>query len=164
MCYYNYFQLLLLLKYHFKIVIYITIFVILNVSAALYNDKFGFYNLINNSFITAITITQINWSKILSGADKTLGVVNQTIPLVRQTKPLFSNMKSMIKLAKAFREEVKPTSNHSANNSTNQKSTNRKTSNNSLNNNSKLKQETNKEKEENTIVNNSLNNTPSFFV
>ena len=38
------------------------------------------------------TIKGINWSKILSGADKTLGVVNQTIPLVRQTKPLFSNM------------------------------------------------------------------------
>ena len=30
-------------------VIYITIFVILNVSAALYNDKFGFYNLINKT-------------------------------------------------------------------------------------------------------------------
>ena len=51
-------------------VIYITIFVILNVSAALYNDKFGFYNLINNSFITAITITQINWSKIFNFREK----------------------------------------------------------------------------------------------
>ena len=118
----------------------------------------GFFGRIGN------TIKGINWSKILSGADKTLGVVNQTIPLVRQTKPLFSNMKSMIKLAKAFREEVKPTSNHSANNSTNQKSTNRKTSNNSLNNNSKLKQEIKKEKIENIVIDNSLNNTPSFFV
>ena len=34
----------------------------------------------------------------------------------------------------------------------------------SLSKNTILKQETNKEKEENTIVNNSLNNTPSFFV
>ena len=118
----------------------------------------GFFGRIGN------TIKGINWSKILSGADKTLGVVNHTIPLVRQTKPLFSNMKSMIKLAKAFREEVKPTSNHSANNSTNQKSTNRKTSNNSINNNSKLKQEIKKEKTENIVIDNSLNNTPSFFV
>ena len=47
-------------------VIYITIFVLLNVSTALYNDKLDFYNLINNSFITVITITQIDWSKIFN--------------------------------------------------------------------------------------------------
>ena len=51
-------------------VIYIIIFVLLNVSTALYNDKLGFYNLINNSFITAITITQINWSKIFNFREK----------------------------------------------------------------------------------------------
>ena len=51
-------------------VIYIIIFVLLNVSTALYNDKLDFYNLINNSFITAITITQINWSKIFNFREK----------------------------------------------------------------------------------------------
>lgn len=59
------------------------------------------------------TIKSVNWSGILNGADKTLGVVNQTIPLVRQAKPMFSNMKSMMKLAKAFRNET--TSNRSSN-------------------------------------------------
>lgn len=133
----------------------------------------GFNPMMNNPMQNAIrpglfgrignTIKGINWSKILSGADKTLGVVNQTIPLVRQTKPLFSNMKSMIKLAKAFREEVKPTST-SKNSNTNLKNTDRTSSNNSLNNNSKLKQEIKKEKTENIVIDNSLNNTPSFFV
>ena len=46
--------------------IYIIIFVLLNVSTALYNDKLDFYNLINNSFITVITITQVNWPKIFN--------------------------------------------------------------------------------------------------
>ena len=47
-------------------VIYIIIFFLLNVSTALYNDKLDFYNLINNSFITVITITQVNWPKIFN--------------------------------------------------------------------------------------------------
>ena len=117
----------------------------------------GFFGRIGN------TIKGINWSKILSGADKTLGVVNQTIPLVRQTKPLFSNMKSMIKLAKAFREEVKPTSTNK-NSNTNLKNADRTSSNNSLSKNTILKQEIKKEKTENIVIDNSLNNTPSFFV
>lgn len=52
------------------------------------------------------TIRSVNWSGILNGADRTLGLVNQTIPLVREAKPMFSNMKSMVKLAKAFRNET----------------------------------------------------------
>ncbi len=54
------------------------------------------------------TIRSINWSGLLNGADRTLGLVNQTIPLVREAKPMFSNMKSMVKLAKAFRNETTP--------------------------------------------------------
>lgn len=45
-------------------VIYIVIFIILNISAALYNDKFYIYALINNSFLTVITILQVRWEKI----------------------------------------------------------------------------------------------------
>jgi hypothetical protein len=50
--------------------IYIIIFILLNVSAALYNDKLGYYNLINNSFLTIITILQINWKKLFHIKDK----------------------------------------------------------------------------------------------
>ncbi len=58
------------------------------------------------------TIKSVNWSNLLNGADRTLGLVNQTIPLVREAKPMFSNMKSMVKLAKAFRNETSPQRNN----------------------------------------------------
>ena len=32
-----------------------------------------------------------NWSGLLTGANKTLNVVNQTIPLIRQAKPMVNN-------------------------------------------------------------------------
>ena len=51
-------------------------------------------------------IKSFNWSGLLNGANKTLNVVNQTIPLVRQAGPMFNNMKSMMKLAKAFGTET----------------------------------------------------------
>lgn len=47
-----------------------------------------------------------NWSNLLNNANKTLNVVNQTIPLVRQAGPMLNNMKSMIKLASAFKDET----------------------------------------------------------
>lgn len=50
----------------------------------------------------------INWSGLLNNANKTLNVVNQTIPLVRQAGPMLNNMKSMIKLASAFKDETEP--------------------------------------------------------
>jgi len=51
-------------------------------------------------------IRSVNWGGLLNGANKTLNVVNQTIPLVKQAKPMFSNMRSMIRLAKAFGNET----------------------------------------------------------
>lgn len=48
----------------------------------------------------------INWGGLLNNANKTLNVVNQTIPLVRQAGPMINNMKSMIKLASAFKDET----------------------------------------------------------
>lgn len=51
-------------------------------------------------------IKGVNWSNLLTNANKTLDVVNQTIPLVRQAGPMFSNMRSMFHLAKAFGNET----------------------------------------------------------
>ena len=52
------------------------------------------------------TFKNINWGNLLNNASKTLNVVNQTIPLVRQAGPMLNNMKSMIKLATAFKDET----------------------------------------------------------
>ncbi len=67
-------------------------------------------------------IRSVNWSGLLNNANKTLNVVNQTIPLVRQAGPMVNNMKSMLKIAKAFGNETtknvnkKNTINHNMNN------------------------------------------------
>ena len=62
----------------------------------------------NMGLLSRITggIRSFNWSKLLSGANKTLNVMNQTIPLIKQTKPMIGNVKSMLQLAKAFRSET----------------------------------------------------------
>ena len=54
----------------------------------------------------ANSIKTFNWNGLLNGANKTLNVVNQTIPLVRQAGPLFNNMKSMMRIARAFGSET----------------------------------------------------------
>lgn len=51
-------------------------------------------------------IRSINWSGLLTNANKTLDVVNQAIPLVRQAGPMVNNMKSMLRIAKAFGSET----------------------------------------------------------
>lgn len=48
----------------------------------------------------------IDWGGLFSGAQKTLGIVNQAIPLVKEAKPMFNNMKTMLKLATAFKDET----------------------------------------------------------
>ena len=52
------------------------------------------------------SLKSINWGGLLNNANKTLNVVNQTIPLVRQAGPMLNNMKSMIRLASAFKDET----------------------------------------------------------
>lgn len=89
------------------------------------------------------SIKSINWGGLLNNANKTLNVVNQTIPLVRQAGPMINNMKSMIKLASAFKNE------------TNQKEIKENITNNS---NAKIK---------NSLTNytsNIINNQPNFFI
>ena len=49
-----------------------------------------------------------NWGGLLNNASRTLGVINQAIPVVKQAGPLLSNMKSMMRLATAFKNETSP--------------------------------------------------------
>lgn len=46
--------------------------------------------------------SKINWSSLLSNAQKTLNVVNQAIPLYYQVKPVFKNMKTLSRIGKEF--------------------------------------------------------------
>lgn len=62
--------------------------------------RIGLFSKLTNS------IKGVNWSGLLSGANKTLNVVNQTIPLIRQTKPMINNVRNMVSIAKAFRKET----------------------------------------------------------
>ena len=50
----------------------------------------------------------INWSGILDGTQKTLGVINQAIPIVYQVKPMISNAKTMFKIADEVRSSDIP--------------------------------------------------------
>lgn len=101
------------------------------------------------------SLRAFNWSGLLNGANKTLNVVNQTIPLVRQAGPMLNNMRSMLRIAKAFGSET------NRGNSSNQAS-HTLTNNNSSSSTSKKNSSSNEivtlEKEV------SNNNYPNFFV
>ena len=71
---------------------------------------FGLFGRITNS------LKAFNWGGLLNGANKTLNVVNQTIPLVRQAGPMFNNMKSMLRIARAFGSETNNISNNNVKN------------------------------------------------
>lgn len=45
------------------------------------------------------SLKSINWSGLLDGTQKTLGVINQAIPIVYQIKPIISNAKTMFRIA-----------------------------------------------------------------
>ncbi len=47
-------------------------------------------------------LSRINWSSLLSNAQKTLNVVNQAIPLYYQVKPVFKNLRTLGKIGKEF--------------------------------------------------------------
>ena len=64
----------------------------------------------------ANSLRSFNWSGLLNGANKTLNVVNQTIPLVRQAGPMFNNMRSMLRIAKAFGSETNKSNSDNRNN------------------------------------------------
>lgn len=50
----------------------------------------------------------INWSSILNGAQRTLGLVNQAIPLVKQAAPMVRNAKTMFKVMNEFKKVETP--------------------------------------------------------
>lgn len=97
-------------------------------------------------------ISSVNWSGLLNNASKTLGVINQAIPIVRQTGPMLNNMRSMLKVARVFRDET--SNNSSLNNNNNSNSNNENTNiNNNVVNNQEKRQDIN------------YNNTsPNFFI
>ena len=64
------------------------------------NTSFGFLSRFVNS------IRRFNWNGLITGANKTLNVVNQSIPLIRQTGPIVNNMKNMFKIARIFGNET----------------------------------------------------------
>ena len=61
----------------------------------------------------------INWSSILNGAQRTLGLVNQAIPLVKQAAPMVRNAKTMFKVMNEFKKVETPNTNSTNNNSSN---------------------------------------------
>ena len=61
----------------------------------------------------------INWSSILNGAQRTLGLVNQAIPLVKQAAPMMRNAKTMFKVMNEFKKVETPNTNANNNNISN---------------------------------------------
>lgn len=45
-----------------------------------------------------------NFSGLLDGTQKTLGIINQAIPIVYQVKPMLQNMRTMFKIADEIRK------------------------------------------------------------
>lgn len=87
----------------------------------------------------------INFSSILNGTSKTLGVVKDAIPVVKEVGPMMNNMRSMLKIASVFKDET-DTTKKEATTSSNVISSS--TNNNTI-------------KQENT---NQVNNKPNFFL
>ena len=52
-------------------------------------------------------IKHINWNNLLNNTSRTLGVINQAIPIVKQTAPMLNNMRSLMRVASAFKDETK---------------------------------------------------------
>lgn len=91
----------------------------------------------------------INWSSILNNTSKTLGVIKEAIPVVKEVQPMLHNMRSIVKIASAFKDETDATPNKNIDN-------NQNNSNNNINNTGN-----------NNIVNNdnkTYNNEPNFFI
>lgn len=66
---------------------------------------------------TSSIFSRLSLSKILSGAGKTLNVVNQAIPLYYQVKPMVSNIRQLGKIGREFtkKDTVRQNNNYSNN-------------------------------------------------
>ena len=57
----------------------------------------------------ATSTSGFNFTKLLNGASKTLGVVKDAIPVVKEVGPMMNNMRSMLKIASVFKDETDTT-------------------------------------------------------
>lgn len=92
-----------------------------------------------------------NWSGLLTGAGKTLNVINQAIPIIYQVRPIWNNAKTMFRIAGALKDD--PTS---AKNTKEEFNPQKKTSS------STLRSETNAPTR--TIAKEGSGGSPTFFV
>ena len=99
-------------------------------------------------------IKSFNWGGLINNTSKTLGIINQTIPLVRQVGPMVGNMRSMLKIASAFKDETdtSPIKNQNTT-KTNYQSKTQNTSNSTSYNKPKEK-----------IIDYTTNDSPTFFI
>lgn len=105
-------------------------------------------------------IKAFNWSGLINNTSKTLGIINQTIPLVRQVGPIMGNMRSMLRLASAFKDETDTTTTSSSNHS----KISNNNSNYSANNNHIQVQEKNDIEKKETLRDNITSDSPTFFI
>ncbi len=84
----------------------------------------------------------INWSSLLNNTSKTLGVIKEAIPVVKEVQPMLHNMRSIVKIASAFKDETDTTP------SSNKQNTEKNTASNG----------------NTTNDNKSYNNEPNFFI
>ena len=89
-----------------------------------------------------------NFTSLLNGASKTLGVVKDAIPVVKEVGPMMNNMRSMLKIASVFKDETDITKKEDTSSS--------KQASSNINSNS-----TTTQKVEYT---NQINNQPNFFL
>ena len=101
-------------------------------------------------------IRSVNWSGFLTNANKTLDVVNQAIPLVRQAGPMVNNMKSMLRIAKAFGSETN-NSRHTNKNYNSRLANTINSTNNSISRNKDIETSVQKKEVQN-------DNAPNFFI
>ena len=66
-------------------------------------------NTTSKGLLSKIFKNGINWSTLLTNAQKTLNIVNQTIPVVKQMGPVVNNAKTMFKIMNEFKKVETPT-------------------------------------------------------
>ena len=87
----------------------------------MYPNQFGGSNLFGK---TLSNTRKINWSSLLDGTQKTLGVINQALPLIYQVKPIIDNAKTMFKIADVIKSQDVSNTNVKQNNVVNYQNNN----------------------------------------
>ena len=82
--------------------------------------KGGIFSKLSSTFAA---IKKFNWSGLINNTSKTLGIINQGIPLVKQVGPVMNNMRSIMKIASVFKDEIDNNSKISVNKNLNMHNT-----------------------------------------